>query len=72
MNEAFCMMGGGGVVMMPGVAASGTYVTHEPLKHHQLGLEPLNFLVHLFLDGFSLLCRLWRTEMGTGLGGQAS
>ena len=64
------MMGVKGV-MTPGPAAGGTYVTHEPLKHHQLGLEPLDLLVHLLLDGFSRLRRLGRTEMGEGLGDQA-
>lgn len=41
--------------MTPGVAASGTYVTHEPLEHHQLSLEPLYLLVHLLLDGLGFL-----------------
>ena len=52
-----------------GVAAGGTYVTHEPLKHHQLGLETLNLLVHLLLDGFRLLRCLRGTEIGEWSGG---
>lgn len=47
-----------------GAAASGTYITHEPLKHHQLGLQPLDRLVHLILDGFCLLRRLWGWRWG--------
>lgn len=64
------MMGGGvGVHDTWGVAAGGTYVTHESLKHHQLGLETLNLLVHLLLDGFRLLRCLQGTETGEGSGG---
>ena len=51
------------------MAAGGTYVTHEPLKHHQLGLETLNLLVHLLLDGFRLLRCLRGTEIGEWSGG---
>ena len=54
------------------MAVGGTYVTHEPLKHHQLGLETLNLLAHLLLDGFCLLRCLWGMEMGEVLGGLVS
>lgn len=69
MNEASCMMGVGGRSGCLRSAAGSTYITHEPLKHHQLSLESLDLLVHLLLNGFGLLRSLQRMEMGKCLGG---
>lgn len=38
-----------------GTAAWGTYVAHQTLEDHQLGFEPLDFLIQLLLESLSFL-----------------